>query len=108
MKAVVTVAECVQGLGRFLELIPPRTIASTDDHATAYVKRPHAQAVELQDTTRRIDMVLDILRGGNVTAMLLEEVVPSVPLQVPCCLASLTSFHKGAFAASRTRQGRVA
>ncbi|KPA36242.1 hypothetical protein FLAG1_11006 [Fusarium langsethiae] len=74
MKAVVTFAECVQGLGRFLELIPPRTIASTDDHATAYIKHPPAEAAELQDTTKKIEMVLYILREKRVTAELFEEV----------------------------------
>lgn len=95
MKAVVTVAECVQGLGRFLELIPPRTIASTVHHATSYIERSPAQTMELQDTTRRIKMVLGILRGVDVATRLLGEVVRPVPFQVPHCLASLTSFHKG-------------
>jgi hypothetical protein len=100
MKAVVTFTECVQGLGRFLELIPPTTIASTNDHATAYIKHPPAETAEVQDTTKKIEMVLYILREKRVTAELFEEVVPSIPYQLPCCPGSLTSFHKGTLAAS--------
>uniref|UniRef100_A0A0D2YFH4 Uncharacterized protein n=1 Tax=Fusarium oxysporum (strain Fo5176) TaxID=660025 RepID=A0A0D2YFH4_FUSOF len=73
-QTLVTVAECVQGLGRFLELIPPRTIASTVHHATSYIERSPAQTMELQDTTRRIKMVLGILRGVDVATRLLGEV----------------------------------
>lgn len=73
MKAAVTVTECLQALGCFLELIPPRTITSTIDNATKYIRRTPAQARELEDT-RNIEMVLDIMRGGNLAAMFLQEV----------------------------------
>uniref|UniRef100_A0A0D2XKT3 Uncharacterized protein n=1 Tax=Fusarium oxysporum (strain Fo5176) TaxID=660025 RepID=A0A0D2XKT3_FUSOF len=73
MKAVVTLAECVQGLGQFLELVPPRTIASTNYHATTYIEHPPSESVELQDTAKRVEMVLRIMRRGAVTTNLIEE-----------------------------------
>ncbi|EXK23294.1 hypothetical protein FOMG_19925 [Fusarium oxysporum f. sp. melonis 26406] len=91
MKAVVTVAECVQGLGRFLELIPPRTIASTVHHATSYIERSPAQTMELQDTTRRIKMVLGILRGVDVATRLLGEV--STSMRALCMEQSMTQVN---------------
>ncbi|KAI7763788.1 hypothetical protein LZL87_014228 [Fusarium oxysporum] len=74
MKAVMTLEECVQGLGRFLELVPPRTISSTNRHATAFIDRPPSESVEIYDEAQKVEIVLRIMRGGGVIAKVLEEV----------------------------------
>ncbi|KAF4950558.1 hypothetical protein FGADI_8117 [Fusarium gaditjirri] len=94
MKSAVTLAECVQGLGDFLELIPPRTISSTEPHATAFIEHPITESLEIQDTAQKVGMVLSIMRGGCVVAKILDESGKDgqiSPLNIDTAVTSLNS-----------------
>ncbi|KFA55233.1 hypothetical protein S40293_09650 [Stachybotrys chartarum IBT 40293] len=73
MNAIVTVAECQQGLSQFLDLIPPRTVASTAEETTLFGTGSPAQSGELEDITRRIRVVFALFRGANVDNSVLSD-----------------------------------